>query len=69
MCRPGTRRAGRQHRTQAGEGRRDPGTLEMVAAEKEWPVGSPWVDRGAARSVCVKISDISRTSQGGCVVT
>lgn len=30
-----------------GEIRRGPGTLEMVAVEKSWQVGSPWGDRGA----------------------
>lgn len=32
---------------EVGEIRRGPGTLEMVAVEKRWQVGSPWGNRGA----------------------
>lgn len=70
MCGSATRGGRRWPGTQVVEIRRDPGTVEMAAAEKRRQQGSPWVDGGAgsggrSRRAHVKSRDVGRTSRGG----
>lgn len=69
MCGSATRGGRRWPGTQVVEIRRDPGTVEMAAAEKGRQQGSPWVDGGAgsggrSRRAHVKSRDVGRTSRG-----
>lgn len=69
MCGSATRGGRRWPGTQVVEIRRDPGTVEMAAAEKGRQQGSPWVDGGVgsggrSRRAHVKSRDVGRTSRG-----